>query len=113
MAFKLKTITVTVAAAGTQVRVVTDASATAERYVPWAYFEADAGNSGVCYLGDADVASTEYAVKLDASSASPGVNIPAPQDPRQPELNRLDLYETWVDAATNGDKVFVTYPVVS
>lgn len=104
-----RVITVTVTTAGTQVRVITD-QADPQRYVPWAYFEASKDNAGLAFIGDANVAATNYSACLDATGATTpaGINWSLAQMPRDADLNLFDLYNTWVDAATSGDKVFVT-----
>ena len=112
MALKPRILTVTVTTAGTRVRVVTDAQSP-NRYVPWAYFEADAANTGAVYIGDVTVASSVYSAVLDATGSTASLNWALPQYPQDADSSRLDLYETYVDAANNGDKVFVTVGVKS
>lgn len=112
MAQVLTRIDVEVAAAGTAVRVVTD-PASPLRYQPYAYFEANFGNAGAIYVGGADVSDAAYTALLNGNAVDrsfnwSAYNYPASPNPQMRNQTFVDLYETWVDAATSGDKVFVT-----
>lgn len=94
---------VTVATAGTRVQVTAS-----NIYVTSVYFEALSGNVGAIFVGDSTVSSVKYMTRLGAGG---GFNLSA-----QPgsvgsssgggEINLSTLY---VDSATNGDKIMVTY----
>ncbi len=108
------TITVTLAAAGTRQRVVTDQNSL-YRYVPWAYFEALTTNAGLIFIGDELVADDAYMAALNGSGNDRSLNwnpfqySPSPR-PQCRNQNMLDLYNVWVDGSDNSDIVFVTVP---
>lgn len=98
--------TVTVATAGTRVRVTTS-----NIYVTSVYFEAlNSGNTGSIYIGDSAVSSTLY---MSALTAGQGFRLTIDSNPTRPsdanggpEINLSSLY---VDGTTNGNKVQVSY----
>lgn len=61
-----------------------------------------AANTGSIYVGDSDVSTTR------------GIEIPKGTTQRidAPEGQFLDIYNMWFDAATNGDKLNVSYLVL-
>lgn len=68
------------------------------------------GNLGEVYLGEADV-NINKALKLNATCPSFGLSA---DDTMSDEDNCvIDLSKLYVDAANNGDKVFVAYTVVT
>lgn len=86
---------ITVATAGTEQRVV----ATNVQNVVKLYVSVPTGNTGVAFLGDASVSSTvgqiiEKGVTREISA---------------PSGEYLDIYNMYVDVATSGDKVNVSY----
>lgn len=96
----------TVTTAGTQVQVTTDTD-----IKPIAvYFEALASNTGVIYIGDADVSSTNYMAKLGipSTTSSPSWTISGVSGGR---INKtgIQLSNLWVDSSVNGEKVCITY----
>jgi hypothetical protein len=102
------TIEVEIAAAGTAQRVVTSPSSI-YRYVKSASFCPKDDNAGFIFVGDADVSSSFYASFLDASKGDQlDIIGDTVFDTKGNHLNYIDLYETWVDAETNGDVVFVS-----
>lgn len=101
-------ITKTVTAAGTQVQVTTDVN-----ILPSAvYFEADAANTGVIYIGLSDVSSTDYIARLaipsTSSSPSFALNSPAAGLGRIGSSG-IQLSSLWVDSSVSGEKVHITY----
>lgn len=99
MALILVTVAdITVSTAGTRVQV----SATATP-VSSIIFEAHASNTGVVYIGDASVAAT----RGTSLAAGQALAISADQSGRDGE--EFFLSDFYVDAATNGDKVKVSY----
>lgn len=106
MSEQLKIITVTIASAGTRQRCVTDALSH-DRYPGWAHFKAREINSGDCYLGDSTVSSTVYSEVLHAADHG-GVDWEGGTERASGARDQVDLYETWIDAASSGDKVFIT-----
>lgn len=96
----------TVTTAGTQVQVTTDTD-----IKPIAvYFEAAATNTGLIYIGDADVSSTNYMAKLaiPSTSSSPSWSLSSNQNGRLGATG-IQLSNLWVDSSVNGEKVHVTY----
>jgi hypothetical protein len=86
-----------VTTSGTEVRLT---AANVDKVVT-VFISAPAANTGAIYIGDADVSTTRgiemakgTTLRLDA-----------------PEGQFLDLYNMWVDAATNGDDFNVSYLV--
>lgn len=106
---KLKVFTVTVTTAGTRQRVVTDA-ASIYRRVRNALFTAAHGNGGDIYIGDSAVASTIYAMRLEAGQSVSAGGDGVSKHPGD-ENNFIDLYNTYVDTSNNGDKVHVSVSV--
>lgn len=107
---KPKVLTVTVSSAGTAQRVGNIEHKPSEgkiRFVKSAYFEADKDNAGKCFVGDADVDATAYAASLDAED---GITFATDwhEAPGAVKPQKLDLYNTWVDAASSNDQVHVT-----
>jgi hypothetical protein len=93
----IKTGQKTVATAGTQLQIATTKTL-ARNFV----FVAPAANSGVVYLGDANVdSSTGFPVAAGAKVTALDLGLPADAT--------IDLNQTWVDAATNGDKIAFMY----
>lgn len=94
MAVVLKTLTLTVATAGTKVNV-----GNLDRVVKM-YFSAPAANTGLIYIGDTGVAIANC-FQLVKSTEPYVIEAPAGQ---------IIATETiFVDAATSGDKVTINY----
>lgn len=99
---KIKQLSVvTIASAGTAVQVTSQDIST-----PAAYVQADSLNTGKVYVGDADVDSTNgielaagESVTLDGTAFLRG------------DATKFILSDIWVDTATNGNKVRVSYLV--
>jgi hypothetical protein len=98
----------TITTAGTQVQVTTDTDVRPAAV----YFEALASNTGVIYIGDADVSSTNYMAKLGipSTTSSPSWSLNAPAA----GLGRIgatgiQLSNLWVDSSVSGEKVCITY----
>lgn len=90
----LKTLpAVTVATAGTRVQV----SATNPKLARAVRIEADGGNTGVIYVGDANVSSSRYAAKLSAG------------DSFVLDSGTYNLALLWLDASSNAQKAQVSY----
>ena len=94
MAVVIKTLTVTVATAGTRVSLGNVDKALK------VYLSAPAANTGLIFVGDVTVAAANG---LQLVKALPPIEISAPSS------EFIDLSTIYVDAATNGDKVTVTY----
>jgi hypothetical protein len=86
---------VTVATAGTEQRI---AASSVENVVA-VYLSVPAANNGVIIAGDSSVAATVGRI-IEKSTT---FEIVAPQG------HYIDIYNIWVDAATSGDKVNVSY----
>jgi len=94
----------TVATAGTRVQAVSG-----NVYVTSCYFEALKTNTGVIYVGDSAVSSTNY---IAALSAGVGFSFAADSFGRVGSANggtELNASTLYVDAGTSGDKVAFTY----
>ncbi len=89
---------VTVATAGTEQRVV----ATNVQNVVKLYLSVPTGNTGVVFLGDSTVSSTVGQI----------IEKGATREISAPSGEYLDIYNMWVDVATSGDKVNVSYLVL-
>lgn len=105
MSQKCKVFTITVTTAGTRQRCVVVDSV--YRFVKSASFIAHHNNTGAIYLGDSTVASSIYAMRLDADQQAEHTGDRINQHPSD-DNNLVDLYNTWVDAAVNGEKVHVS-----
>ena len=99
-------LTKTIATAGTQIQVTTD---TDIRPIS-VYFEADAANTGVIYIGLSDVSSTSYFARLTipSTTSAPGWSISG-TDAGRAGGSGIQLSNFWVDSSVNGEKVHVTY----
>lgn len=96
MALKLKTLPqVTVATSGTEQSL----TASYISNVEVVYVSAPAANTGAIYIGDSDVA-VGRGIELAKGTS---YTISAPKG------EMIDIRSIYVDAATNGDKVNVTY----
>jgi hypothetical protein len=107
MAVTPSLITVTVTTAGTRTRVTTN-----ENLVPVAvYFEADAANTGQCYIGDVAVSSSSYFARLPipSTSAAPSWSINSTPVGGRIGGTGIKLSDLYIDASVNGQKVHVTY----
>lgn len=94
----LKQKVVTVATAGTRVRVF-DGTVVNPGSVVGVMLQPHTVTSAV-YIGDANVSSSVYALKLTAATQI--VSLPTNAQP-------IDLQSIYIDAATNGDKLAVLY----
>lgn len=100
MAVKLFTLAqVSVASAGTRVQV----SATSTP-VSTIIFAAPAANTGKIYIGDSDVSATRYAFEV-----SPGAAAAISADYAGGSGEEFILSDFYVDAATSGDDLNVSY----
>ena len=82
---------VTVTTAGTRVQLTTT---TGHDFARTVYIEADEDNTGVLYVGDAGVSSTEYASSLTAGQGiSISVNPP----------DTFDATDIWLDVSVSGE----------
>lgn len=99
-------ITKTVTTAGTQVQVTTDTDIKPISV----YFEADAANTGVIYIGLSDVSSTSYFARLPipSTASSPGWSISG-VDAGRSGGSAIQLSNIWVDSSVDGEKVHITY----
>lgn len=96
MAQKIVTLSaVTVSTAGTRVRISSSSIA-----IKAITIQASSGNSGIIYVGDSSVSSSNGI----ALSAKDSVSI----TPEAPDFE-LNLSDYYIDAATNGDSVHVSY----
>lgn len=86
---------VTVATAGTEQRIATSAV----QNVVAVYLSVPAANTGVVFAGDASVSATVGRI-IEKSTT---FEIVAPQG------QYIDIHNIWVDVATSGDKVNVSY----
>lgn len=86
---------ITVASAGSEQHII----AAAKSNVVAVYLSAPSTNTGHVYVGDADVA-VGRGIEVPKGTT---VKIEACHD------GQLDMYEMYVDAATNGDKLNVAY----
>lgn len=112
MASKLKILTVTIATAGTRQRVVTSPFNKIDRYPKSAHFRQRITNSGNIYIGDETVSSTVYSDVLQPTDGG-SLDFDGDTNYSSGAQDEIDLYNTWVDAGTNGDKVFVSILVKS
>jgi len=97
----------TVTTAGTRVQVTTDAD-----IKPIAvYFEPLASNTGVIYIGDSAVSSTNYMARLTIPSTTANSSWSVTGTPGQGRLGGvgLQLSNFYVDSSVSGEKVMVTY----
>lgn len=91
----------TVAAAGTRERLVAASTEVKNVTIQW-----HPSNAGNVYIGDSSVAAGQGLI-LNASNP---VAVIAVDESESDEDNVLiDLYDIWVDAATNGDKVKISF----
>ena len=96
MSLKMITIPqVTVATAGTEQRLSSAAISNAVK----AYVSAPATNTGSIWIGDSDVAVGRGVEVIKGTTLT--------LEAQEGQL--IDIYETYVDAATNGDKASITY----
>ena len=74
------------------------------------HFEPLASNTGVIYIGDSAVSSTNYMFRLTipTTSANSGVGISAPAGARIGGAG-IQLSSFWIDSSVNGDSVLCTY----
>ena len=95
----------TVATAGTRERLVAASTLVNNVTIQW-----HPSNTGVIYLGDASVASGRG---LILNAANPVANISVDDSEGDEDQTVIDLYDIYVDAATNGDKVKISYVAVT
>lgn len=86
---------VVVAAAGTEQRL----SAASVTGVVAIYLSAPAANTGTVYVGDSSVTADNGIAILKGTSL----------EIKEPNGQMLDIYNMYVDAATSGDKLNVSY----
>lgn len=99
MAIKLFTLAdVTVTTAGTRVQITTT-----ETPVSSVVFTAPAANTGVIYIGDSSVAAAR------GIEIAKGTSVTINQDMARSAGEEYVLSDFYADAATNGDKVKVSY----
>ena len=89
----------TVTTAGTRVQLAASGSAM------WLSIQAAPGNTNKIYVGDASVSSTDYGVFL-----SPGDSLMIPGIPGM-GVASVNLADIYLDADTNGNKVFLMYNI--
>lgn len=96
----------TIATAGTEIQVTTDA----DIKPLWVRFEARGSNTGQIYIGNSTVTSTNYMARLPIPTTG---TVHAAEFRGTPGGRAggtgLQLSDFWVDASVNGDIVFVTY----
>lgn len=103
-------LTVTVASAGTAQRIVTDPDSPYRLMVSGYMCPDFANGSDAVYIGDSTVADTgPYTDRLVGNEAGrltyEGDFVASARENR---FNYLDLYNMWVDADSNGNKLYVT-----
>lgn len=94
--FTPKNLIKNVATAGTQVQLFSTSTP-----CHCAVIQADPGNAGVVYIGDANVASNAYGVSLAA-----GASVSLSCDGND---SKIDLMDFWIDSAQNDENVSVLY----
>lgn len=99
MAIPVNTST-TVTTAGTRVQLTASAIS-----APYVIFQAPAANTNPIFIGLSDVASTKYMVRLAAGS----VFVLEGTTTNRGLGGEIELNSLYVDATTNGDKLFWTY----
>ena len=89
-----------VASAGTQ-----EALSASTIWAKTIMIQAESSNTGIIYIGDSSVSSSDYAVELAAGNS---VSIEAP--PIGPgQVEELDLADIYIDASVSTDGVSVGY----
>lgn len=74
------------------------------------YFEPLASNTGVIYIGDSAVSSTNYMFRLTipSTTANSSIALSAPDGGRKSGVG-IQLSSFWIDSSVNGDSVLCTY----
>lgn len=102
MRYQIASGSKTVTTAGTRV-----ALATSDTWVIGLQLAAPAANSGVIYLGDVTVASTNG--RVIAAGGTVNFTDITGTSPEVEDVPQINLKDTYVDAATNGDKITFNY----
>jgi hypothetical protein len=91
----------TVATAGTRERLVAASTEVKNVTIQW-----HPSNAGNIYIGDVNVTATRGII-LNASNPTAIISVDESESDEDNIL--IDLYDIYVDAATNGDKVKISY----